>query len=182
MPYFRRWYVPGGTYFFTVVAYRRRRLFRNLFRQQQLGDILRDVRTETPFETVAMVLLWDHLHAIWTLPKDDDDYSGRWQKIKGDFTAEFLRTGGVELPVTAAQREAGRRGVWQPRFWEHVVRDEEELSALCDYIHYNPVKHGYVSRPCDWESSTFHRFVKKGHYSMDWGRKQPLHLRQMDFE
>ena len=182
MPDYRRWYQPGGTYFFTVVTYRRWPLFREPAARDLLGTVLREVAEARPFTTVAIVLLWDHLHCVWSLPPGDRDYSGRWQKIKGDFTERWLAAGGRELPVTPAQRARGHRGVWHKRFWEHLVRDEAGLEVRCDYVHYNPVKHGYVRRPWDWTWSSFHRFVEAGSYEWDWGRTEPTHLRGTDWE
>src|SRR5262245_33093340 len=117
----------------------------------------------------AIVLLWDHLHCLWSLPPQDQDFSGRWQDIKQRFTAAWLENGGTEATVTSSQARRGHRGVWQRRFWEHLIRNEEDLEAHCDYIHYNPVKHGYVTRPRDWPWSSFHRFVRDGVYPLDWG-------------
>lgn len=170
MPDYRRWYVPGGTVFFTVVTYERRRLFADVEACRLLGTIMRRVRRELPFRTVAAVLLPDHLHAVWSLPEADADYSRRWQRIKRDFTVARLANGGVEATTSAEQEVRRNRGIWQKRFFERQVRDTEELERICDYVHYNAVKHGYVAAPLDWPQSTFHRFVKAGQYDVDWGR------------
>jgi putative transposase len=174
---YRRWYVPGGTYYFTLVTYGRQRLFRDGTARELLGSVFREVASELPFETVAIVLLWDHMHCVWTLPRGDDGYSDRWKKIKSRFTKQWLDRGGRELQVTQSQKQHGRRGIWQRRFWEHVVDSEEELAGICDYIHYNPVKHRYVARPTDWAWSSFHRFVAAGEYPIDWGRSEPANLK-----
>ncbi len=179
---YRRWYVAGGTVFFTLVTYGRRPLFEHESARDMLRCSMRAAQASLPFETVAMVLLPDHLHTIWTLPPGDYDFSTRWKKIKRAFTVHWLESGGSEAAVTSAQQQRGSRGIWQRRFYEHQVRDEEELSALCDYIHYNPVKHGYARSPWDWLPSTFRRFVELGHYPQDWGRNEPLHISQFDFE
>ena len=179
---YRRWYMPGGTYFFTVVTYRRRRIFRDPRAAERLGAVLREVRRDAPFETVAIALLWDHLHCIWTLPEGDSDYSMRWNAIKKVFTAGWLACGGVELAQPASRVAKGERGVWQRRFWEHVIRDEDDLERCCDYIHFNPAKHGYVARPADWPWSSFPRFVAAGHYPPDWGTTEPPFLSGLDFE
>lgn len=167
---YRRWYVAGGTTFFTVVTYGRRPLFANDATRRILGHVMRAVRQDLPFETTACVLLPDHLHAIWTLPHGDADFSTRWKRIKRDFTVCWLAEGGSESRVTKSQSHRGARGIWQRRFYEHQVRDEDELAALCDYIHYNPVKHGLVPSPRNWPHSTFQRFVTTGHYDLNWGR------------
>ena len=182
MSNYRRWYQPGGTFFFTVVTYRRHALFRQPKARTLLGKALREVRAEMPFETVAMVLLPDHFHAVWSLPAGDDDFSTRFQEAKKRFTIEWLDSGGKEMPVTRRQAARGARGIWQRRFWEHMIRDEIDLANHCDYIHYNPVKHRYVGSPVDWPYSTFHRFVDAGHYEPSWGATMPLHLAGMDYE
>jgi putative transposase len=182
MPDYRRWYQAGGTYFFTVVTCRRLRLFAQPGARRLLALVLREVRDEMPFHTVAMCLLHDHLHAVWTLPDGDTAYSKRWQQIKGRFAQRWIGRGGVEAPVSTAQAGRGLRGIWQRRFWEHLVRDEDDLEALCDYIHYNPVKHGYVRDPADWPFSSFHRFQRLGQYAKGWGATEPRNVAGMDFE
>jgi putative transposase len=179
---YRRWYVPGGTYFFTVVTYRRHPLFADPAARALLGTVMREERDKAPFETVACCLLPDHFHVLWTLPPDDDDYSGRLKNIKSEFTERWIASGGKELPVSAARRRRGRRGIWQPRFWESTIEDEEEMESDFDYIHYNPVKHGHARRPWDWLPSTFRRYVAMGHYPWNWGETEPPHLRGLDFE
>ena len=169
MPSYRRWYSPGGTSFFTIVTCRRIRIFRHAHARVLLNDVLGEVAAEMPFVTEAMVILWDHLHVIWTLPPGDWDYSVRWKEIKQRFTDRWLAVGGEEAPVTESQRRRGNRGVWQRRFWDRLVRDEDEFKALLDYIHYNPVKHGYVTRPWEWPFSTFREWVERGEYEPDWG-------------
>lgn len=182
MPDFRRWYQPGGTYFFTVVTYHRWHLLSDPAARELLGSIMRKVAHEHYFKTLAIVLLWDHLHCVWNLPTGDADYSTRWNDIKKRFTDRWLRNGGREMPVTPSQRQRRYRGVWQHRFWEHLIRDEEDLETHCDYIHYNPVKHGYVQRPEDWEWSSFRRHAKAGQYDWNWGESEPAHLRKLDYE
>lgn len=182
MSNYRRWYQPGGTFFFTVVAYRRHPLFREEKARRLLGNALRDVRNAMPFETIAMVLLHDHFHAIWTLPPGDDDFSSRMQEAKIAFTKAWLGAGGREMPVTPRQAARGVRGIWQRRFWEHMIRDETDLANHCDYIHYNPVKHGYARSPADWLYSSFQRFVDAGQYEPNWGATMPAHLAEMDYE
>jgi putative transposase len=182
MPNYRRWYVSGGTVFFTVVTYHRQPLFAADDAARLLGRVLRRVRDELPFVTVACVLLPDHFHTIWTLPSGDSDFSTRWKRIKRDFTVDWLDAGNKEYPVTAAQHHRGSRGIWQRRFYEHQVRDEDELHTLCDYIHYNPVKHGRASRPSEWQWSTFHRFVAAGHYPSEWGRSEPDTIRNIELD
>ena len=162
MPRYRRWYVPGGTYFFTVVAYKRRRIFREEIARKCLHEAIVEIQQKWPFELVAIVLLPDHLHAVWTLPPGDDRYPLRWKRIKEEFTVRYLAAGGRELPRTASRIHQGERGVWQRRFWEHTVEDEDDLKRCVDYTHFNPKKHGYVTSVKDWRWSSFHRFVSEG--------------------
>ncbi|MEX0703393.1 MAG: transposase [Planctomycetales bacterium] len=179
---YRRWRVAGGTLFFTLVAHSRAPLFRDESARTLLGEKLRDCQAEWPFEINAIVLLPEHLHAIWTLPPGDAAYPKRWAWIKKEFTKDWLAAGGVEQEVSAARRERGERGVWQVRYWEHTIRDEHDFDRHFDYIHYNPVKHGLVANPRDWPHSSFHRWVKQGVYDLDWGRSLdgPLHFDDLD--
>jgi putative transposase len=112
-------------------------------------------------------LLPDHLHALWTLPEGDDDYSARWSIIKRRFAKTFLLEGGTEQPLSESRRRNRRRGVWQRRFWERVVR-ANEFDEIISYIHFNPVKHGLVSCPHDWPWSTFHQWVARGELDRNW--------------
>ncbi len=179
---YRRRYVPGGTYFFTVVTNQRRQLFGVERNFRLLGDKMRAVCCELPFQTVAAVLMPDHLHVLWTLPRGDTDYSTRWQRIKREFTYAYLAAGGRECCVSLSNRRHRNRGVWQRRFWEHTLRDESEFIDFCDYIHFNPVKHGYVRRVADWPYSTFHRFVAAGEYAANWGKAVPKTIANLDYE
>jgi putative transposase len=169
MSLYRRFFVPGGTFFFTIVTERRALVFADDTARRILGDLMRRCFMTYPTEVVAIVILPDHLHALWTLPVGDTRYSLRWGWIKGQFTRQWLAGGGREQSRSPARFREGRRGVWQRRFWEHTIRDEADFEAHFDYIHYNPVKHGLVSRPRDWQWTSFHRWVRDGHYSIDWG-------------
>ena len=161
--------VEGGTFFFTLVAHSRARLFDDEPARTLLGEKLRQCQADRPFEINAIVLLPEHLHAIWTLPPGDADYGGRWGWIKKEFTKDWLAAGGVEQPVSAARQARGDRGIWQPRYWEHTIRDEQDFDRHFDYIHYNAVKHGHVRCPVDWPHSSFHRWVARGVYERHWG-------------
>ncbi len=168
MPDYRRFFVAGGTYFFTVVTYRRRRLFEHRKPRQILGATIRECRAMWPFAVDALVLLPDHLHAIWSLPSGDSNYPARWSFIKKTFTQNYLADGGHDRRVSDGRHLERRRGIWQPRYWEHTIEDEDDFMRHLDYTHYNPVKHGLVSCPADWGPSTFHRWVKAGVYPPDW--------------
>jgi putative transposase len=166
---YRRAYVPGGSFFFTLVTEHRAPLFRDNAARTLLGTALRNCRQNWPFRMDALVLLDDHLHAIWTLPKNDSRYSARWGFIKKEFTKAWLEAEGDEQPRSPSRLKQRRRGVWQRRFWEHVIRDENDYAKHFDYLHYNPVKHGYVKQAKDWPYSTLHRYIKQGVYDADWG-------------
>jgi putative transposase len=179
MTRYRRHCVEGGTYFFTVVTAHRHPVFRNPQRIHMLRDIFARVCTKWPVHIEAIVVLPDHLHAIWTLPEGDADYSARWRLIK----QEFSRRVPSARPLNASRRDRREKAVWQRRFWEHTIRDDEDLRRHMDYIHYNPVKHGYVNRPSDWPWSSFHREVARGRYRADWGStEEPVGILSMDLE
>ncbi|MEW6765583.1 MAG: transposase [Pseudomonadota bacterium] len=154
---------PGGTYFFTVNLFDRRSTLL-IDHADALREAVRTVRARRPFHIDAWVMLPEHMHAIWTLPAGDVDYSGRWRDIKVAF-ARMLPKLEPRSPVQLAR---GERGIWQRRFWEHTLRDERDYAAHVDYVHINPIKHGLVSRVRDWPYSTFHRYVARGVYPPDW--------------
>ncbi len=134
-----------------------------------LRRVVRQCLDEYPFTIDSTVVLPDHLHSIWTLPEGDAGYSKRWGYIKKQFTSNWLAAGNPEQPISQGRQRERRRGVWVPRFWEHTIRDEHDLRQHMDYIHYNPVKHGYVSCPHAWRPSSFHRSVRQGLYEPEWG-------------
>lgn len=161
---YRRNRVAGGTYFFTVNLLERDKDFltKNI---DSLRDAVRVTREKLPFHIDAWVILPDHLHCIWTLPKGDADYSKRWQILKKHFSKALPKT----EYRSATRINKNERGIWQRRFWEHTIRDDVDYQRHMDYIHYNPVKHGHVSRVRDWPHSTFHHLVEQNIYSQDWG-------------
>ncbi len=163
---YRRYFIAGGTYFFTLVADHRAPLFANAAARRLLGSVFRRCMLRQPMKVLAIVLLPDHLHCLWTLPPGDDAYSARWRWLKGEFTKHWLAIDGVEQTVNESRKRERRRGVWQRRFWEHTIRDEADLERHADYIHYNPVRHNLVQRPVDWPWSSFHRWVERGHYQV----------------
>ncbi|MFO1129451.1 MAG: transposase [Rhodospirillales bacterium] len=122
-----------------------------------LRSVIRDVRRQRPFIIDAAVVLPDHLHTVWTLPGGDADFSGGWRAIKAGFSRALVRRG---LPLARDRR--GEYDLWQRRFWEHLVRDDEDFVRHVDYIHHNPVKHGLVADPIDWRWSPIHMFVRRG--------------------
>ncbi|MDR3416173.1 MAG: transposase [Nevskia sp.] len=160
---YRRATAPGGTYFFTVnLVDRSSRLL--LDRVDDLRESVRVVKQRHPFEIVAWAVLPDHLHAVWTLPASDADFSSRWMLIK----AAFSRRIGKGEFVRPSRIAKGERGLWQRRFWEHQIRDDNDLVRHVDYIHFNPVKHGYVNRASDWRHSSIHRYINAGEMPRDW--------------
>jgi putative transposase len=163
MPDYRRNRVPGGTHFFTVNLLERSSALL-VVHIHALRDAVRMVRNRRPFHIDAWVVLPDHMHAIWTLPADDADYSGRWKAIKIAFAKTLPQTEYLS-PVRAAK---GERGIWQRRFWEHTIRDEQDYASHMDYVHINPVKHGLVACVRDWPHSSFHRCVAQDVYPPDW--------------
>ena len=160
---YRRNRVPGGSYFFTVNLHNRRSTLLtdhiDLLRQA-----FRDVRLQYPYKITAIVILPEHLHTVWELPPGDAKYSRRWQAIKSRFTHSLIKSG-----EGLTKNKNGEYRLWQRRFWEHTIRDETDLQTHIDYIHYNPVKHGWVERVVEWPYSSFHRYVKMGWLDKDWG-------------
>ncbi|MDN5882262.1 MAG: transposase [Nitrosospira sp.] len=156
---YRRVRVAGGTYFFTV-ALADRRAATLVRHADMLREAFRVTRERHPFTVDAIVVLPEHLHTIWTLPEGDDDYPARWQLIKTRFTRGVSKLGIAWPPLQSP---------WQRRYWEHVIRDDGDFRHHVDYIHYNPVKHGHTVRVRDWPYSSFHRYVKNGMLSIDWG-------------
>ena len=141
MSNYRRVFVPGGRWFFTVnLLDRRSRLLTDkidLFR-----EAVRDAKHRYPFEIDAIVVLPNHLHAIWTLPQNDNNFPQRWRWLKRYFSR------GVDPPQfrTTSEKKRGDRGIWQRRYWEHLIRDERDFAAHVNYCYFNPVKHGLIEQ------------------------------------
>ncbi len=169
MSRYRRSSTQGATFFFTVNTLRRQPVLLQDRVRTALRDGLKEVRNSLPFKIHAWVLLPDHLHCIWELPPGDAAFGLRWGQIKSHVT----RACDLELeepPLPAASRVKRHEGaVWQRRFWEHQIRDEADFARHVDYVHWNPVKHGYVRQVAEWPYSTFHRYVRSGVYAGDWG-------------
>jgi putative transposase len=168
MPEYRRASIPGATYFFTVVTHRRQPLLIDSRCRAALRNAINRVRSELPFEIAAWVLMPDHLHAVWQLPLGDNKFSLRWSLIKQQVTRDCA-TWFPQQYLSSSREKRGEGSLWQRRFWEHLIRDEADFARHVDYIHYNPVKHGYAANAGDWPYSTFHRYAKQGMYPADWG-------------
>ncbi len=164
MPNYRRAWHPGGTYFFTVNLLQRQGndlLTRHI---DLLRQSVRAVSQRHPFAIHGWVVLPDHLHSVIELPANDADFATRWRLIKSGFSKALPQLE-RRSPVRVKR---GERGIWQRRYWEHLIRDEADYRAHMDYVHINPVKHGLVNQVADWPFSTFHRLVKRGVYPADW--------------
>lgn len=177
--------ISGATVFFTVVLAERgtRLLVEEIVR---LRAAVRQTRVERPFHVDAWVVLPDHMHAVWTLPEGDSDYSVRWGAIKARFSIGLRRAGFTpppRLPTVQSGRYAGVNpglrhdkgevAIWQRRFWEHHIRDEAEYHACVRYCHINPVKHGFVERAMDWPYSSVHRDIRQGRVEPEWAGAMP---------
>lgn len=165
MTQYRRAFIPGATWFFTVNLAERNGNHLLVERIDTLRTVFRSVQTAYSFRIDAIVILPDHLHCIWTLPAGDSDFSVRWGLIKGQFSRSITK--GEQ--VSPSRMKRGERGLWQRRFWEHLIRDEEDFRHHVDYIHWNPVKHGWAKHVGDWRHSSFHRYLQRGMYAPNWG-------------
>jgi putative transposase len=185
MSWYKRATQPGGTFFFTLVTNQRQRLFEAASHVELLRSAFAAVRREMPFDVPAAVVLPDHLHFVMTLPPGDTDYAGRVGRIKVALTRSLppaLRQG---MPTTGSRVRHRESGVWQRRYWEHMIRDEDDFRRHVEYIHYNPVKHGLTSCPHAWRWTSFHRWVSDGSYAHDWAcrcqqpSQPPAHLESL---
>ena len=176
---YRRARQPAGCYFFTLITHRRRPILTLPDNVTRLRESFSHVQVSHPFVLDGIVILPEHIHCLMRLPEGDEDFSRRWSLIKRHFSIGCV---GVPEADTASRRDKREKGVWQRRFWEHLIRDEEDWRRHMDYIHYNPVKHGHVGAPGEWSHSSFARSVEKGWYSSDWGASEPETIRGLDLE
>ena len=174
MSEYRRYFVQGGSYFFTINLLERRNNRMLVTHIDALREAVRKTKQERPFRIDGWVVLPEHMHLMMTLPPDDADFSNRIKAIKIRFNHAVPATE-RRSDVRAAN---GERGIWQRRFWEHAIRGERDFEKHLDYLHFNPVKHGQVARVQDWPYSTFHRWVERGVYSTDWAGGD---IRDFDF-
>ena len=162
-------YMPGGTYFFTLITYNRLSFLTHKDVRTTLRMTWQSVKKKYLFVLIALCLLPDHLHCMWRLPDTDADYSIRWQKIKKGFSKKLNRSIITHADTSQLRRSRREAPVWQRRFWEYTIRDQQDDNRHVDYIHLNPVKHGYVRKAIEWPWSTFHRYLSSGIYDSDWG-------------
>jgi putative transposase len=161
---YQRLRIPGGTYFFTLTLAERHGNDLLVRYVDALRNAFRNTLRAHPVVIEGVVILPDHLHCMWRLPEGDDDFPMRWRLIKSAFSRS-VPTGETISPSRARRSE---RGLWQRRYWEHAIRNEEDFRRHLDYIHYNPVKHGYVAKPIDWPYSSLHQWIARGIYTKDW--------------
>jgi len=168
MPNYRRANIEGACYFFTVNTLRRQPILVDEPIRIALRKAIEAVRVGLPFTIDAWVLLPDHLHCLWTLPRGDADFATRWKLIKTKVTQQCGSSFFRDEFITARRSKKGQGSIWQNRYWEHQIRDDNDFEQHANYIHWNPVKHGYVERVADWPYSSFHRYVQIGIYPCDW--------------
>ena len=168
---YRRLYIEGGTYFFTLVAFNRLPVFSSFEAVNILDEAIRYTSARMPLQVLAYVILPEHMHFIWTLPEESGDYSTRWRLIKTYFTRNLDQKNLAEISSSRIKKK--EQGIWQRRFWEHWIRDEADLRRHVEYIHYNPIKHGYVQSLKDWKYSSFLKYVDDGLYPANWGESSP---------
>lgn len=169
---YRRAKTKGGTYFFTVVTHARKNILCAEKNVKLIKDAFKKVTKDHPFNIDAFVLLPDHFHCVWTLPENDNDFSTRLRLTKSYFTRKCDARYKTKASNSRAKKK--EQSIWQRRFWEHQIKNEKDYEAHVDYIHFNPVKHGYANSPYEWKHSTFHRYVEKGIYGADWSANDEI--------
>ncbi|MBN1979481.1 MAG: transposase [Anaerolineae bacterium] len=171
MPNFRRYYVPEALYFIVAVTRDRRPIFADEANVDLLYRVLRRVKRIKPFTLFAHSFIPDHINLLLK-PTGEANISRIMLSLKRSFTLTYKQLHGIETGLS----------LWQPRFWDHVIRDEDDLKRHVDYIHYNPVKHGLVGRPEDHAHSSYRYWLDQGYYELGWGHSEPQNLKGMDFE
>ena len=169
MPNYRRPHVSGGTYFITQVTYQRDTWLSSDMGRKALREAINNVREKYSFAIDAFVLLPDHFHCLWSLPPGEGNKSVRLRLIKTYVTKHYRQDLAINGETSQSRQKRGESNLWQRRFWEHLIRDERDFAQHCDYIHYNPVRHGLCDNPQDWRFSSIHRFIAQGIYPTDWG-------------
>ena len=169
MPEYRRHRIPGGTYFITIVTYQRQPILTLPKSREILRYAWKTVQSRYPFSTDAICLLPDHIHTLITLPENDDNFPKRISEIKRIFSKEFHLHIPNQLEKNPSRIKRRENTLWQRRYWDHYIRNEQDLNNHTNYIHYNPVKHELTTSVNEWPWSSFHRYVKAGYYEPDWG-------------
>ena len=165
MPNYKRIYEQGYSYFITIVTHKRNPvLTKNI---SLLKAAFKQAKTKYAFIIEAVVVLPDHIHMIIT-PQDAREYPKIIRSIKEYFSKRCDPSFYSHLTQSPSREKRGNKPVWQKRYYEHTIRDEKDFKTRLDYIHYNPVKHGFVQRAKDWKYSSFDKFVKKGWYDENW--------------
>ena len=164
MPNYRRPQIPGGTYFITQVTYQRIPWLCSDIARKALREAITVVKENHPFSIDAIVLLPDHFHCLLTLPPDDSDFPVRLRLIKTYVTKNYGSLLNINCAISNSRQKRRERNLWQRRYWEHLIRNEQDFATHCDYIHYNPVRHGLCKIPQDWKFSSVHRFIAQGMY------------------
>lgn len=167
----RRFYVPNAIVFITAVTNQRQPLFERIEWQELLFETMRKVRPIHPFHLIAYTIMPDHLHWLMWTP-ENGSFSQVMHSIKRNFTLNYKSALELASPLK----------LWQDRFWDHVIRNEDDLWHHFDYIHYNPVKHGLTTKPEDWTCSSYQFWIERGYYDIDWGHVEPEHIKNMGFE
>ncbi|BAB76433.1 REP-associated tyrosine transposase [Anabaena sp. FACHB-709] len=173
---YRRAKIEGGTFFFTVVTHNRREFLCEPENIRLLRQAFRQVIAQYPFTVDAIVILPNHIHCLWTLPPGDSNFSNRWRLIKNYFTRHCSIK--YQETISTSRQNKGELAVWQRRFWEHQIKNEVDFTHHFNYIHYNPVKHGYVKAPKDWQYSSFILYVQRERYNIDWGTGEDIKFSQ----
>lgn len=165
MPNYKRYYLNNHYIFITVVTYNRNKiLIENI---DLLKECLKNAKDKFGVEFFGIVIMPDHFHIIMK-SKEAQDFSKIISTVKRSFT-QAIDEDFKDENISASRIKRNEKGVWQRRFYEHIIRDEKDLYNHLDYIHYNPVKHGYVNNIKDWKFSSFHKFVELKNYDINWG-------------
>lgn len=173
MPNFRRHYVPNAVIFITAVTHDRVPYLGSADNIRLFWETLQLVRAIHPFRLLAYVILPDHFHWLMRVDDEGGDFSTILHSIKRNYTLNVKKAHGITTPLK----------LWQERFWDHIIQDERDLNNHFDYIHWNPVKHGYVQRPEDWPQSTYRFWLERGYYELGWGHMgEPPNIVEMNLE
>ncbi len=168
-----RYYIQNSQIFITVVTTNRLPVFSNKENLALYWKVAKEVKELYPYRLFAYCVLPDHFHWLMQMPENQPNFSKVLQSFKWNYSREYKKLHSIQ----------GSLNLWQRRFWDHVIRDEKDLQSHVDYIHYNPVKHGFVQDPIDWENSTYRFWNEKGMYDSDGGRlSEPMDIVSGDFD